>query len=77
MLLANAFPFLNAYHQAVGYGPDEIEEVARRAWDEGAPPQVVVRAADGSWLTWRELDHRIDPELRAKVMAQLQCRAPA
>jgi hypothetical protein len=75
MLIANAFPFLSAYHRAAGFLDDAIEELAQRAWSDGVEPNAVLPRQNGTWATWREIDRALDSSLRAKILAELGHRS--
>lgn len=72
MRLSGVYPFLDAYHSSISRLDDEeIEELAQRAWMDGAEPQAVLRRDDGTWVGWRTLEDALEPELRAEVLAQV------
>ena len=75
MLLINAFPYLAAYHAAEGFQPDQIEEIVQRAWNDGAAPEAVFRDRNGTWLNWRDVANKLEPERRARVLSHLCHRA--
>lgn len=76
MRLNGVYPFLDAYHTSIScLDDDEIEELAQRAWMDGAEPQAVLRRDDGTWVAWRALESTLEPDLRAGILAQVPYRA--